>query len=160
MQGATERTAPPRFGATCCFLDSPCRHFGCRRRFPFLAGYARDNPVYHVAKSSASNNLVRRIYARARPKIPFNLNSGAWKTGPNLPHGLIRQGTPEAHRSPRCSAKSVYSLNSLQRTRNAHSLGSSAADMPDRLKVTHLGQRLYIAAFKPMLTKRDERIGR
>src|SRR6202023_4298594 len=43
------------------------------------------------SKSSASNNLVRRIYAHARPKIPSNLNSGAWKTGPNLPHGLIRQ---------------------------------------------------------------------
>src|ERR1700688_4045939 len=57
------------------------------------------------SKSSASNNLVRRIYAHARPRIPFNLNSGAWKTGPNLPHGLVRQGTTEAHRSPRCSAK-------------------------------------------------------
>src|SRR5207344_2827783 len=33
----------------------------------------------------------RRIYAHARPKIPSNLKSGAWKTGPNLPHGLIRQ---------------------------------------------------------------------
>src|SRR5580704_10463595 len=57
------------------------------------------------SKSSALNNLVRRIYAHARPRIPFNLNSGAWKTGPNLPHGLVRQGTTEAHRSPRCSAK-------------------------------------------------------
>jgi hypothetical protein len=26
-----------------------------------------------------------------RPKIPSNLNSGAWKTGPNLPHGLTSQ---------------------------------------------------------------------
>src|ERR1700750_368322 len=43
------------------------------------------------SKSSASNNLVRRIYAHARPKIPFSLDSGAWKTGPNLPHGLTCQ---------------------------------------------------------------------
>src|SRR5439155_8548687 len=41
--------------------------------------------------SSASSNLVRRIYAHARPRIPSSLNSGAWKTGPNLPHRLIRQ---------------------------------------------------------------------
>src|SRR6202521_1705640 len=43
------------------------------------------------SKSSASNTIVRRIYAHARPRIPSNLNSGAWKTGPNLPHGLVRQ---------------------------------------------------------------------
>ena len=57
------------------------------------------------SKSSASNNLVRRICASARPKMPSNLSSGAWKTGPNLPHGLIRQGTTEAHRSPRSLSK-------------------------------------------------------
>jgi len=34
-----------------------------------------------LSKSPASNNLVRRIYARARPKIPSSLNSGAQKTG-------------------------------------------------------------------------------
>ena len=57
------------------------------------------NPVDHCpilslhlfSKSSASNNLVRRIYAHARPKIPSSLDSGAWKTGPNLPHGLTCQ---------------------------------------------------------------------
>src|SRR5215813_4833677 len=48
-------------------------------------------PPRVFSKSSASNNLVRRIYAHARPKIPTNLNSGAWKTGPNLSHGLICQ---------------------------------------------------------------------
>src|SRR5262249_18010492 len=48
-------------------------------------------PLRVFSKSSASNNLVRRIYAHARPKIPSNLNSGAWKTGPNLPHRLIGQ---------------------------------------------------------------------
>src|SRR5215471_7051078 len=48
-------------------------------------------PPRVFSKSSASNNLVRRIYADARPKIPSNLNSGAWKTGPNLPHRLIGQ---------------------------------------------------------------------
>src|SRR5271154_1204974 len=47
--------------------------------------------LHLFSKSSASNNLVRRIYAHARPKIPSSLDSGAWKTGPNLPHGLIRQ---------------------------------------------------------------------
>ena len=46
---------------------------------------------FHFSKSSASNNLVHRIYAHARPKIPFSLDSGAWKTGPNLPHGLTCQ---------------------------------------------------------------------
>src|ERR1700730_11463660 len=46
--------------------------------------------LHLFSKSSASNNLVRRIYAHARPKIPSSLDSGAWKTGPNLPHGLIR----------------------------------------------------------------------
>jgi len=52
----------------------------------------RDHCLHLVfSKSSASNNLVRRICAHARPKIPFNLNSGAWKTGPNLPHRLIGQ---------------------------------------------------------------------
>src|SRR5215471_2444114 len=48
-------------------------------------------PPRVFSESSASNNLVRRIYAHARPKIPSNLNSGAWKTGPNLPHRLIGQ---------------------------------------------------------------------
>src|SRR5215472_13167034 len=48
-------------------------------------------PPRVFSESSASNNLVRRIYAHACPKIPSNLNSGAWKTGPNLPHRLIRQ---------------------------------------------------------------------
>src|SRR5271168_4636219 len=47
--------------------------------------------LHIFSKSSASNNLVRRIYAHARTKIPSSLDSGAWKTGPNLPHGLIRQ---------------------------------------------------------------------
>src|SRR5262245_2841169 len=75
-------------------------------------------PLRIFSKSSASNNLVRRIYARARPRIPSDLNSGAWKTGPNLPHRLYAKGTQEAHRSPRCSAKRVYSLSSLQRTRD------------------------------------------
>src|ERR1700693_1863605 len=31
--------------------------------------------------SSASSNLVRRIYAHARPRIPSSLNIGAWKNG-------------------------------------------------------------------------------
>src|SRR5215469_14017351 len=48
-------------------------------------------PPRVFSKSSASNNLVRRIYAHARPKIPSNLNSGAWKSGPNLPHRLSGQ---------------------------------------------------------------------
>src|SRR5215475_9414366 len=47
-------------------------------------------PPSTFSKSSASNNLVRRIYAHARPKIPSNLNSGAWKTKV-LPHA--RTGT-------------------------------------------------------------------
>jgi hypothetical protein len=32
----------------CCLLDSPHRHFGCRRRFWLAADYARDNPVYRA----------------------------------------------------------------------------------------------------------------
>ena len=70
-------------------------------------------PLRIFSKSSASNNLVRRIYACACPRIRSDLNSGAWKTGPNLPHRLIAKGTKEAHRSPRCSAKRVHSLSSL-----------------------------------------------
>src|SRR4029077_16200164 len=59
-------------------------------------------PPRVFSKSSASNNLVRRIYAHARPRIPSNLNSGAWKTGPNLWDRLTRQAPTQAHRSPRC----------------------------------------------------------
>jgi hypothetical protein len=55
-----------------------------------------------LSKSSASNHLVRRIYAHARPKIPSDLKSGAWKTGPNLWDRLTRQAPTQAHRSPRC----------------------------------------------------------
>src|SRR5271165_7526475 len=51
-----------------------------------------------LSKSSASNNLVRRIYAHARPKIPSDLKSGAWKTGPNLWDRLTRQAPTQAHR--------------------------------------------------------------
>src|SRR5208283_5314899 len=58
--------------------------------------------LHLLSKSSASNNLVRRIYAHARPKIPSDLKSGAWKTGPNLWDRLTRQAPTQAHRSPRC----------------------------------------------------------
>ena len=58
--------------------------------------------LHLFSKSSASNNLVRRIYAHARPKIPSSLDSGAWKTGPNLWDRLTRQAPTQAHRSPRC----------------------------------------------------------
>src|SRR6476661_4976989 len=71
------------------------------------------------SKSSASNNLVRRIYAHARPRIPSSLNSGAWKTGPNLPHGLIRQR--DARGSPFSLLLSKYLLSSPQRTRDVPS---------------------------------------
>jgi hypothetical protein len=72
------------------------------------------------SKSSASNNLVRRICAHARPKIPSNLNSGAWKTGPNLPHGLIRQRDDRGCPSSSLLSKCAYSPSNLQRTRDAH----------------------------------------
>jgi hypothetical protein len=67
----------------------------------------------------------RRIYAHARPRIPSSLNSGAWKTGPNLPHRLIRQR--DARGSPFSSllSKSVYLLSSPQRTRDDQEPGQS-----------------------------------
>jgi hypothetical protein len=49
------------------------------------------------ASADASNSLVLSrseccaMCFDLRPKIPSNLNSGAWKTGPNLPHGLTSQ---------------------------------------------------------------------
>ena len=38
-------------------------------------------PSRLCSTSSASSNLVPRIYALARPRIPSSLNSGAWKNG-------------------------------------------------------------------------------
>src|SRR3954462_15407530 len=77
-------------------------------------------PPHLFNTSSASSNLVHRIYAHARPRIPSSLNSGAWKTGPNLPHRLFRQR--DARGSPFSSllSKSVYLLSSPQRTRDVH----------------------------------------
>src|SRR6516165_1053133 len=45
----------------------------------------------HLISSTraASSNLVHRIYAHARPRIPSSLNSGAWKNG--------AQSTAQAH---------------------------------------------------------------
>jgi len=69
-------------------------------------------PAVQAQRPNAGSTL------HARPKIPSNLNSRAWKTRPNLPHRLIRQGTKEAHRSPRCSARSVHLPSNSQRTRD------------------------------------------
>src|SRR5215813_13925729 len=77
-------------------------------------------PPRVFSKSSASNNLVRRIYAHARPKIPSNLNSGAWKTGPNLPHGLIRQR--DARDSPFSSLLSNVCIAKQSATYKGHEL--------------------------------------
>jgi hypothetical protein len=93
MQGATERTAPPRFGATCCFLDSPCRHFGCRRRFPFLAGYARDNPVYHVAVSPRFSASAATATDRSQLRKALAPAAAA-----GLAEALLRLGDPRGHR--------------------------------------------------------------
>src|ERR1700688_3711529 len=65
------------------------------------------------------------VYAHARPKIPSDLKSGAWKTGPNLWDRLTRQAPTQAHRSPRCSAKCVYSPSNLQRTRDHETIWCS-----------------------------------
>src|SRR5215831_15016627 len=81
---------------------APCAHLVAARHARVQRVFGNVDTQYPVdhcpilppclfSKSSASNNLVRRIYAHARPKIPSNLHSGAWKTGPNLPHWLIRQ---------------------------------------------------------------------
>src|SRR5262245_60814060 len=81
---------------------APCAHLVAARHARVERIFGNVDTQYSVdhcpilpprlfSKSSASNNLVRRIYAHARPKIPSDLNSGAWKTGPNLPHGLIGQ---------------------------------------------------------------------
>src|SRR5262249_53419957 len=77
-------------------------------------------PPRLFSKSSASNNLVRRIYAHARPKIPSNLNSGAWKTGPNLPHRLIRQR--DARGSPFSSLLSNVCIAKQSATYKGHEL--------------------------------------
>src|SRR5215831_4565495 len=76
-------------------------------------------PPRVFSKSPASNNLVRRIYAHARPKIPSNLNSGAWKTGPNLPHRLIGQRDERGSPFSSLLGKFIYSLSNPQRTRDA-----------------------------------------
>src|SRR5262252_4219045 len=76
-------------------------------------------PPRVFSKSSASNNLVRRIYAHARPKIPSSLNSGAWKTGPNLPHRLIGQRNETGSPFSSLLSTFAYSLSNPQRTRNA-----------------------------------------
>ena len=76
--------------------------------------------LHLFSKSSASNNLVRRIYAHARPKIPSSLDSGAWKTGPNLPHGLIRQRDDRGSPFSSLLSKMCLFAENLQRTRDAH----------------------------------------
>src|SRR6516225_6121565 len=108
---------------------APCAHLVAARHARVQRVFGNVDTQYPVdhcpillpclfSKSSASNNLVHRIYAHARPKIPSNLHSGAWKTGPNLPHGLIRQR--DARGSPFSSqlSKCVYSPSNLQRTRD------------------------------------------
>src|SRR5215813_6568931 len=85
-------------------------------------------PPRVFSKSSASNNLVRRIYAHARPKIPSNLNSGAWKTGPNLPHRLIRQR--DARGSPFSSLLSNVCIAKQSATYKGRSLLSAPRTKP------------------------------
>jgi hypothetical protein len=45
--------------------------------------FLETSSILHLvcSMSSASSNLVRRIYAHERPRIPSGLNSGAWKNG-------------------------------------------------------------------------------
>src|SRR5271169_992538 len=78
--------------------------------------------LHLFSKSSASNNLVRRIYAHARPKIPSSLHSGAWKTGPNLPHGLIRQRDDRGSPFSSLLSKMCLFAENLQRTRDGKPL--------------------------------------
>src|SRR4029077_8191849 len=47
----------------------------------YSVGHCLILPSRLCGTSSASSNLVRRIYALARPRIPSSLNSGAWKNG-------------------------------------------------------------------------------
>src|SRR6516165_7007393 len=102
---------------------APCAHLVAARHARVQRVFGNVDTQYPVdhcpillpclfSKSSASNNLVRRIYAHARPKIPSNLHSGAWKTGPNLPHGLIRQR--DARGSPFSSQLSKMCLFAKQ----------------------------------------------
>src|SRR5580704_13037590 len=76
------------------------------------------------ASADASNSLVLSrseccaMCFDLRPKIPSNLNSGAWKTGPNLPHGLIRQRDDRGCPSSSLLSKCAYSPSNLQRTRD------------------------------------------
>src|SRR6516165_10751736 len=102
---------------------APCAHLVAARHARVQRVFGNVDTQYPVdhcpilppclfSKSSASNNLVHRIYAHARPKIPSNLHSGAWKTGPNLPHGLIRQR--DARGSPFSSQLSKMCLFAKQ----------------------------------------------
>src|SRR5580704_7906310 len=100
-----QEMAPPIRGKAPCAHLVAARHARVERILRNVdTQYSVDHcPILSLhlfSKGSASNNLVRRIYAHARPKIPFSLDSGAWKTGPNLPHGLTCQRETEAHRSP------------------------------------------------------------
>src|SRR5215831_18241427 len=61
----------------------------------------------------AGSTLTR--VPRYRPIWPAELG----KRGLIYRTGSLAKGTKEAHRSPRCSATSVYSLSNPQRTRNA-----------------------------------------
>src|SRR6516225_8129843 len=114
-----EEMAPPIRGVR----KAPCAHLVAARHARVQRVFGNVDTQYPVdhcpilppclfSKSSASNNLVRRIYAHARPKIPSNLHSGAWKTGPNLPHGLIRQR--DARGSPFSSQLSKMCLFAKQ----------------------------------------------
>ena len=53
-----------------------------------------------------------------RVRIPSSLNSGAWETGPNLPHGLIRQRDARGSPFSLLLSKRVYLLSNPQRTRD------------------------------------------
>src|SRR5215472_13633312 len=118
---------------------APCAHLVAARHARVERIFGNVDTQYSVdhwsilpprlfSKSSASNNLVRRIYAHARPKIPSNLNSGAWKTGPNLPHGLIRQR--DARGSPFSSLLSNVCIAKQSATYKGRSLLSAPRTKP------------------------------
>src|SRR6476620_7879759 len=61
-------------------------------------------PSRLCSTSSASSNLVRRIYAHARPDTVQSEQRSLEKRGLIYRTGSFAKGTQEAHRSPCCSA--------------------------------------------------------
>ena len=76
--------------------------------------------MYGHGKAPHRATLYAGSASMPRPWIPFGLTSEAWeKRGHIYRTGSLTQGTNEAHRFPRCSARYRCSPSEPQRTRDA-----------------------------------------